>query len=696
MRGIDGRKKRVGLCIIVTIIVAIVLLAGIMLKLEPNGGDSQALGPFGGIITSGPKELKTFHSFSEMYTFLETNRNLSMGSYHSGAALTLMSVSSSSEGSSYGTQNDQYSTTNVQVEGVDEGDILKNDNDHAYLVSTSMNSFYIVNVSSAESARVVKESFYNGTIDELYLAHGKLLVVWSERQSMYYYDRYLHPNVSLDVYLLEDKENPILERRYKLTGGYEASRVIGNYFYYIGKDYAYSINESNLPVPPEEILYVDEYDNPYTLTSFTAVNLANTNMEPNIKSILLGYSSNIYVSSNNIYIAHRTRMSPIEKEEVFINRVYLDIVPDELRTTISIIMCGPGERWDKVREVETAVSRYYVNRSYLETQAFYYRLQQERNNFNNLMDNWHTGTLIYRVSVIGKDVDYAAHGFVRGDVLNRFSMDEYENHFRIATTSGQSSRSGTSTVKNNVYILNMNLEVIGQVEGIAPGETIYSARFVGNRGYLVTFKKIDPFFAMDLSDPQNPKVLGELKIPGFSNYLHPYSDTSIIGLGKDAADMGDFAWFQGVKLFLFNVTNVDSPTELSNITIGDRGTNSLALTEPHAFLLNKADGLLIIPIDLALVNQSHYNGTPPPNAYGEYASSGIYVFTINETTGIALRGSVTHFEVANSSYSHNTYNNPYQVTRAFYIDDTLYSVSGQLIKVNKLNNLTSVNTIYLP
>ena len=126
------------------------------------------------------------------------------------------------------------------------------------------------------------------------------------------------------------------------------------------------------------------------------------------------------------------------------------------------------------------------------------------------------------------------------------------------------SSSGTVTQLNNVYILNQDLTIVGKLEGLASGENLHSVRFMGEKGYLVTFKRTDPLFVIDLSVPSNPKVLGELKIPGYSDYLHPYDATHLIGVGKEAEDIAteDFAWYQGVKLALFDVSNVNNPSTI--------------------------------------------------------------------------------------------------------------------------------------
>jgi uncharacterized secreted protein with C-terminal beta-propeller domain len=216
---------------------------------------------------------------------------------------------------------------------------------------------------------------------------------------------------------------------------------------------------------------------------------------------------------------------------------------------------------------------------------------------------------------------------------------------------------------------------------------------MGKRCYLVTFEKIDPFFVIDLSNPENPAVLGELKIPGFSNYLHPYDENHVIGIGKDAVDMGDFSWFQGVKLSLFDVSDVKNPKEISTYIVGDRGTDSLALTDPHAFLFSKDKNLIVMPILLAEIDDSAYPGGAPPSTYGDYTYCGAYVFDIDTLSGINLRGRITHMEDGEEI----TYwwNAPFRVKRSFYIEDYLYTVSDNLLMASNLIDLSEISTVEL-
>jgi uncharacterized secreted protein with C-terminal beta-propeller domain len=238
------------------------------------------------------------------------------------------------------------------------------------------------------------------------------------------------------------------------------------------------------------------------------------------------------------------------------------------------------------------------------------------------------GTSITKIGIKEGTITFEANGTVPGYVLNQFSMDEHNGFFRVATTD-HNWRSGSSG--NNVYVLNEDLEIIGELEGLAKDEEINSARFIDDRCYLVTFKKVDPLFTIDLSEPDNPIVLGKLKIPGYSDYLHPYDENTLIGVGKETVEAkeGDFAWYQGVKISLFDVSDVENPSELAKIEIGDRGTDSPALYNRHAFLFNKSRNILITPILEARIDKKDFSGEVPPIFYGEYIYQGAYIFEIN-------------------------------------------------------------------
>jgi len=308
-------------------------------------------------------------------------------------------------------------------------------------------------------------------------------------------------------------------------------------------------------------------------------------------------------------------------------------------------------------------------------------------------------TLIYRFHIEGSAIESAANGGVQGHILNQFSMDEHNGYFRIATTTGRIARTfDAATSLNHVYVLDMDMNLVGGLEGLAPGEKIYSARFMGDRCYLVTFKKVDPLFVIDLEDPFYPNVLGELKITGYSDYLHPYDENHIMGIGKETieAEVGDFAWFQGVKISLFDVSNVENPMEISKYEIGDRGTDSPVLRDHKAFLFDKTRSLIVIPVLVAEINEENYPNGVPPNRSGRYVWQGAYVFNVTLDQGLVFRGGITHLEDDNYLLSNYYSRSHYSIQRSFYIENVLYTISDRKIKLNLLSDLSLVNEIELP
>jgi uncharacterized secreted protein with C-terminal beta-propeller domain len=369
-------------------------------------------------------------------------------------------------------------------------------------------------------------------------------------------------------------------------------------------------------IPATDIYYCNVSDYYYMYTTIVAINTQNDDQDPTRETILLGASSTLHVSLNNIYLTF-----PMWGTEV----------GDSLRTTI------------------------------------------------------------HRIHIEAEEIEYVASGLVPGMVLNQFSMDEYDSYFRVATTTfGQ-------TTENNIYILDMSLDITGSLEELAPGETIYSARFMGERGYLVTFKQIDPLFVIDLNDPYNPEVLGYLKVTGYSDYLHPYDEDHIIGIGKETTDAGEFAWYQGVKISLFDVSDVHNPQEISKLEIGDRGTDSPVLWDHKAFLFDKSRNLMVMPILEAQVDVSEYPEGVPSWAYGEPVYQGAYVFDISINNGLQLRGSITHIDDPSAlEQGYYYYYSPFAVERSLYVDDVLYTISDAKIQMNSLENLDYIGEVALP
>jgi len=552
--------------------------------------------------------LKKFSSYEELKNFVRASSQ-AYPWYIGRSPMRALSFATTAESGTKGYSVPDYSTTNIQVEGVDEADVVKTDGEYIYVVSNQ--SVVIVKAYPAEDAEVSSKIDLDGTLRGVFINGDRLVVFEDEGYRIF-----------IKVYDISDRTNPIQARNDSLDGRYFNSRMIGDYVYVVINQPTYcKEDEVALPkiysndgvkeISATDIYYSDIPDYSYAFTTIVAVNVQNDDQEPTVEPFLLGATSNMYVSLDNIYI----------------------ILPENEKT------------------------------------------------------------LIYRIHIEGSQIDSAASGEVPGYVLNQFSMDEHEGYFRIATTTW-----GEASPKNHVYVLDMNLTIVGRLEDLAPGETIHSARFMGGRCYLVTFRKIDPLFVIDLEDPRNPMVLGQLKITGYSDYLHPYDENHIIGIGKEtvAADEGNFAWYQGVKISLFDVSDVENPMEIDKYEVGDRGTNSPVLSDHKAFLFDKSKNLLVIPVLVAEIDEEKYFGEVPPNIRGDYVWQGAYVFDISLDEGLVLRGRITHLdddtELMKSGYY---FSSPYSVKRSLYIDNVLYTISDKKVKMNRLENLEEINEVEL-
>jgi len=293
-------------------------------------------------------------------------------------------------------------------------------------------------------------------------------------------------------------------------------------------------------------------------------------------------------------------------------------------------------------------------------------------------------TAIHRISITDSTINYEASGIVPGHVLNQFSMDEDNGHFRVVTSSNSWSNGVT-----NLYVLDLSMKIIGRLDGISPGETFHAARFMGDKAYLVTFKRMDPLFVIDLKDPANPAMLGQLNVTGVSDYLQPYDSSHLIGIGKSAEDVAweNAARFFGLKISLFDVTDPHRPTDLSDFTIGERGTNSPALTDAKAVLFDRSLNLLVIPIEVW--GQGPSNGYYP---YTQAVSQGAYVFQVSSEHGIVFRGSISHFP---SQVPVDRMVTAFYVTRSLYIGNVLYTISAAMVKMNSLADLSSLGSVNL-
>jgi len=673
--------------------------------------------------TQTGNSMKTFTSYNDLRNFLNSTNTSNNPNYNVGTSsnsppmavpVPVPSTAPAASTAGGSTTND-FSTTNIQVAGVDEADTVKTDGSYIYVIGNNSQAVYILD-ANPQTARVLgKISFNDAQLSGIYLNGDKLAVVGNQYVSYYVDSKVVGeyaPGVAMPywnsgatfvyVYDVTNKADPTLSRNFTISGNYVNSRMIGNYLYDIVTQNAGLVSGTVVlpevlsgpqpsPVDPTTIHYANTSDTSYSYTTILGLDVLNDAAQTTNVTIMMGGAGNIYVSQSNIYVTY-----PVENYEN---------VPQPSTTQIP---AGNGTM--------TIMPMPLVFRP-----------------------SWQ-GTAIYRIQVSGASLTFAANGNVTGGLLgdsstSQYSMDEYNGNFRIVTTSyDYNSTSWWSGVpQTNLYVLNSDLQVVGKIENLASGETLHATRFMGDRCYLVTFQQVDPLFVLDLSQPTNPQVLGNLTIPGYSDFLQPYDATHLIGIGQDVNASIDAAKVHepgavyytailGLKVSLFDVTDVANPKEISNYVIGDRGTTSEALSDPKALLLDPSRNLLVLPVDLYLVsntsaNPSNTPGLVPPNAepmpapmlpsdtaYGQFVWQGVYVFNVDLTNGLTLRGNVTQLDnasalLANQSLgfmnSYQWINNNQFITRSLYIGNVLYTFSDTKVQLNSLDDFSLIAQINL-
>jgi hypothetical protein len=260
-------------------------------------------------------------------------------------------------------------------------------------------------------------------------------------------------------------------------------------------------------------------------------------------------------------------------------------------------------------------------------------------------------------------------------------MDEHNDHLRIATTTGYLPDPATHSTVTVLAQGGSRLVAVGALDQLAPSEDIRAVRFDGKRGFVVTFKKTDPLFVLDLSVPTRPRVRSELKIPGFSTYLHMMDDRHLLSIGLDGDEQGSFAWFTGVLLQIFDVSDPNNPRRTHREVIGTRGSSSEALTNHLAFTYFAPKDLLALPMTIC---EGGFGG----GSYGaQMTFSGLIVYDVTAESGFSLRGRVEH-PVSAGIGCHNWWADATsQVKRSIVIGDYLLSISGALIKISHLDDL---------
>lgn len=492
-----------------------------------------------------------------------------------------------------------YSQTNVQTEGVDEGDVVKTDGRYLYIIREGR-EVQIVSIQAGKMAEVAVirptlEQSENSILD-MYLTGDTLQIIcqrydadMQEDGEDAYYMNY-RGITSVCTYDLTDRANPVHVGTTEQEGTYYTSRKSGEYLYLFTSVY------------PQESL-IRQY--------------ADQGKEYGLIPLVNGET----MAASDIYIP---------KED--------DRGGTEYMLITSVNENKPDQIADQKAILESA-SRFYVS-----TENIY--LERE---------NWESGstqTAIARFSFSQGKIKGESAGVVNGAVTDDFATNEYDGFLRVLTTQWNDSGSQT----NNVYVLDQNMEIVGKIDNLAEDESIYSARFMGNTGYFVTYRQVDPLFSVDFSDPTHPKILGELKVSGFSEYLHFYGENRLLGIGWETDP--ETGATKGLKLSMFDVSDPADVKEVDKLVIknidyfpGEYNYKALTVS-PEKNVIGLA--------------ASSYESSGTVNSYMVFSYDEKEGFLTDLTYGLQEGGNVSAEEV-----------------RGVYADDTFYVADG--------NNVTAFN-----
>lgn len=522
------------------------------------------------------------------------------------------------------TKSNDFSNTNEQVEGVNEADIIKTDGEFIYVATGKSIKIYRANNGKPILTDEIKMTIDEKTgeyiqFTEMYIDKGRLVILGAKNV----FNNWIRPIPETEKPMIA----PAVEDRIGIL-------PMGKSYTYLG---VFSLNSSGKASLMKEL----EVEG----------NLLSSRKKDNTVYLVINQYLYSFWGDDNGYI-------PMYRDSVLDN--------DFEKLPIESIMYYPGRRDQnylmvaavdiKDAKEESTIEAFLGSGTqvYMSNEALYVSGQD----YNTI---WGTITNITKFSVDGMKIGFAGGGMVEGYLLNQFSMDEYNGNLRVATTNWK--REST----NAVYVLDKNLNQIGSVENLAPGETIYSVRFMGDMGYVVTFRQIDPLFVLDLSNPGTPKVVGELKIPGFSNYLHPIGKDTLLGIGQSIDEKTGRQ--DGIKLSIFDVSDSAKPREINNLILGSSGSYAEVLNNHKALMLNPDDDMIGFTAQLSSITGEYQKGY----------FDGAVILQVKDN------GDMKVLKQISSDGIYGSY-----VNRVIYIGDILYYVQDDLIRSFNMNTFQEI------
>lgn len=583
----------------------------------------------------------------------------------------------------------EFTGTNNQETQIDEADFVKTNGEFIFTIAG--NTLTIVDVKDPEKSEVVFEKEYleEKELQNIFIRNETLVVIGHiNTQVVGVSSDSLDPYISyetqtfVEIYDMSKKQDLELLEEYEVSGNFYDARLIENQVYFISQK-SVNVNSpfptfyrSGTRIAQPDVFYFDMFPSSqyYTISS---VDLENT-QNYNTQTYLLEYGTTLYVSEDAIYMGQRKQV----RDNV--TQRFEDVVLPEIESSRR----DEFEKYlvNKDFDILAEELENYIN-DLNDKEEFLNKIQERRNDYYNKQAAEQRKTIIHKFAIDNGSIEYTAEQEIEGHLLNQFSLSEYDGNLRIATTTRNWIQGEGTRTYNNVFILDENLEVIGALEGLAEDEQIYSARFMGEKLYLVTYEQVDPLFVINLSNPQNPTVLGKLKIPGFSSYLHPYGEEHLIGIGKETRENEQgFIETVGLKISLFDVGDVENPIEVDNYIIGGRYTNSIALSDHKAFTFLESQGLLVLPVQEQISKRTY-------DYYG--FKNKAFVFEITET-GIDKRGEISHSKANETKNGYGSVYGSKEIKRSIIIDTNIYTISQEEIVITNSQTIEEIASVKLP
>lgn len=598
-----------------------------------------------------PTKFKTFKEYVDYLKALEFVKTRSVGSVDENSKPNDLAGSSGDSALRESSINaGGYGETNTQVVGVDEADIIKNDGKYIYILNRNTNKLKIISALPASSMKIV------GEIN---------LQVSNDNNYRYYRDMYLKDDKLVLIYTLSQNIREPEIMPFDNSSNVKSSDML------IGKTAPYYIRQRNFSCA--ELYNITDKQNPkLERTVMSEGNLASSRMLGDTVYLISNkflnfyypYAADIY-SKENLLVSYSDSKTGSELKQAPVESMYCILDKNNPQNMFNISTISAFDI-SKNSEMKLTSFTGIGNEMYMSLNNIYL--------FGHSWDYNNVYTDIYKYKISGTGIEFVAANKVVGTILNQFSADEYKGYLRIATNVWNTG--------NNIFVLDENLQKVGEILGLAKGEQIKSCRFIGDKGYVVTYRNIDPLFALNLIDPRNPVVTGELKIPGFSSYLHPISQNLIIGIGENTTPL---YWRDeegneivsgikqiGIKASLFDVSNPSKPVELKALSIGGPGSYTDVGYDHKSFVYIKEKDLVAI--------RGTFTGKPVNGEESrEYKSQAILISVKNNSLDIA--------KVLDGHLSYDTGN------RVTYIGDVLYHFTGNEIVAFRLSDYTRLGEL---